>query len=147
MTRWVLGRLVAAAGVVVATVVACSALIAILVPGQAPRPGVWAGTVEGVRLKLLHADFGVSGVVPGTVPVWTLFERGVAVDLALLAGGLVAGTLLGVLGGRLSAAHPRSPVARLLDVVASVALCTPARRRWRSRGCSWACRSPRSRCG
>jgi ABC-type dipeptide/oligopeptide/nickel transport system permease component len=117
------------------------------VPGQAPRPGVWAATVEGVRLKLLHADFGVSGVVPGTVPVWTLFERGVAVDLALLAGGLVAGTLLGVLGGRLSAAHPRSPVARLLDVVASVALCTPARRRWRSPGFSWACRSRRSRSG
>jgi peptide/nickel transport system permease protein len=125
MMRWMIGRLVAGVAVVLATVVTCSALIAILVPGQAPRPGAWAGTVEGVRLKLLHGDFGISGVTPGSVPVSTLFARGVAVDLELLAGGLVAGTLVGVVGGRACAARPRSPLARLLDAVASVALCTP----------------------
>lgn len=125
MSRWLFGRLLAGVAIVLATIVLCSALVAILDPRQSPRPGAWAGTVEGVRLKLLHADFGVSGVEPGTVPVTALFERGVAVDLALLAGGLVAGTLIGVLGGKACAARPRSPLARFLDGVSSVALCTP----------------------
>jgi peptide/nickel transport system permease protein len=126
MARWLTGRVLSAVAVVVATVVACSALVAILAPEEAPRAGVWAGTLEGVRLKLLHADFGVSRVEPGTVPVAALFARGVVVDLTLLAGGLVAGTALGILGGRVSAARPRSRVARALDAAASVALCTPA---------------------
>jgi ABC-type dipeptide/oligopeptide/nickel transport system permease component len=126
LTRWLLGRLVAGAAVVLATVVVASALIAFLSPGDAPRPGVWAGTVEGVRMRLLDGDFGVSHVVPGAVPVTTLFARGVPVDLMLLAGAVVAGTALGILGGLISAAHPRSALARALDVVASVALCAPA---------------------
>jgi peptide/nickel transport system permease protein len=125
MVQWLLGRIVGAAAIVLATIVACSALIAVLVPKQAPRPGAWAGTVEGVRLKVLHGDFGVSAVYPGSVPVTTLFTRGVAVDLALLGGGLVAGTLLGIAGGRACAARPRSPLARLLDALSSLALCTP----------------------
>jgi peptide/nickel transport system permease protein len=125
MARWLIGRLVGGVAIVVATIVACSALIAILVPNQAPRPGVWAGTLEGIRLKLLHGDFGVSGVYPGSVPVSTLFARGVQVDLLLLAGGLVAGTLLGVAAGRACAARPRSPAAHALDALASLALCTP----------------------
>jgi peptide/nickel transport system permease protein len=125
MARWLIGRVLGAVAVVLATVVACSALVAILVPDEAPRAGVWGGTLEGVRLKLLHGDFGVSRVEPGTVPVADLFARGVAVDLALLAGGLVAGTALGILGGRVSAARPRSRTARALDVLASLALCMP----------------------
>src|SRR4051812_7792046 len=125
MARWLIGRVLGTVAVVLATVVACSALVAILVPDEAPRAGVWRGTLEGVRLKLLHGDFGVSRVEPGTVAVADLFARGVAVDLALLAGGLVAGTALGVLGGRVSAARPRSRTARALDVVASLALCAP----------------------
>jgi len=124
MTRWLLGRIAGGAAVVLATIVACSALIAILVPAEAPAGGVWAATVEGVRLRL-HGDFGTSAVVPGTVPVSTLFARGVWVDLMLLAGGLVAGVVLGLLGGLACAARPRSPAARGLDTVASVALCTP----------------------
>jgi ABC-type dipeptide/oligopeptide/nickel transport system permease component len=125
MARWLIGRLLSAVAVVVATVVACSALVAVLVPEEAPRDGVWAGTLEGVRLKLLHGDFGVSRVEPGTVPVAALFARGVVVDIALLAGGLLAGTALGILGGRVSAGRPRSKVARTLDGLASLALCTP----------------------
>jgi peptide/nickel transport system permease protein len=125
VARWLILRTLSAAAVVVATIVACSALIAIFVPDEAPRPGLWSGTVEGVRLKLLHGDFGVWHVEPGTVPVRTLFTRGLAVDLTLIAGGLVAGTALGMLGGRVSAARPRSRAARMLDGLASVALCLP----------------------
>src|SRR4051812_30208486 len=125
MARWLIGRVLGAVAVVLATVVACSALVAILVPDEAPRAGVWGGTLEGVRRKLLHGDFGVSRVEPGTVPVADLFARGVAVDLGLLAGGLVAGTALGILGGRVSAARPRSRTSRALDGVASGALCAP----------------------
>ena len=124
MTRWLIGRALAGAAVVLATVVACSAIVAVMSPKDAPRAGAWAGTVEGVRRKL-QGDFGTSAVMPGAVPVSTLFERGVAVDLMLLAGGLVSGVLLGILGGRLAAGRPRSPAARALDGLASVALCTP----------------------
>jgi ABC-type dipeptide/oligopeptide/nickel transport system permease component len=125
MVRWLVGRVLGAIGVVLATVVACSALIAVLHADDAPRAGVVAGTVEGVRLKVLHGDFGVSTVEPGAVPASTLFARGVAVDIQLLAGGLVIGTVLGIVGGRLSAAHARTRLARALEVAASVALCMP----------------------
>jgi peptide/nickel transport system permease protein len=125
VTRWLVARLFGGVAIVLATVVLCSALIAILDPRQSPRPGAWAGTVEGIRMRLLDADFGISGVEPGAVPVTTLFTRGVVVDLTLLAGGIVAGTLLGIAGGQVCAARPRSALAWLLDAIASLALCTP----------------------
>jgi hypothetical protein len=84
VTRWVIARLLGGVAIVLATIVLCSALIAVLDPRQSPRPGVWAGTVEGVRMRLLHGDFGISGVEPGAVPVTTLFTRGVAVDAVLV---------------------------------------------------------------
>jgi len=126
MARWLAARLVGAVMVVLVTAVAASAVIAVFVPEEAPRPGLWAGTLEGVRLKVLHGDFGTSRVEPGAVPVATLFARGVAVDVALVAGGLVIGTVLGLAGGRACAAFPRSALARVLDGVAALALCTPA---------------------
>src|SRR4051794_1502100 len=125
MVGWLIARTLSAVGVVIATIFACSALIAVLLPKDAPKPGVVAGTVEGMRLKVLHGDFGPSRVEPGAVPVTTIFARGVVVDVYLLAGGLVAGTLLGILGGRVCAGRPRSSVARALEALASVALCMP----------------------
>jgi hypothetical protein len=45
----------------------------------------------------MHFDFGISSVEPGAVPVATLFRRGVVVDVELHAGGLVAGSVPGIL--------------------------------------------------
>src|SRR4051812_50023813 len=112
MARWLIGRVLGAVAVVIASVVAGGALGAILVPDEAPRAGLWPGTLEGVRRKLLHGDFGVSRVEPGTVPVAALFGRGVTVDLTLLAGGLVAGTAPGIPRGRGSAPRPPPPAPR-----------------------------------
>ena len=125
MLRWLTARVLGAVGVVLATILLCSALIATFVPGEAPRPGLWAGTLDGARLKVAHFDFGISSVEPGAVPVATLFRRGVVVDVELLAGGLVAGTVLGILGGRWCASRPRSTLAHTLDALASIALCMP----------------------
>ena len=123
MFLWLLRRVLGGALVVFATMIVTAATAAVLVPDAAPRPGL-GGTAEGVR-RMLHGDFGVSGVVPGSVTVRTLFERGVQVDLALLAGGLVSGTLVGLAGGLFCAARPRSPAARGLEALATVLFCTP----------------------
>ena len=52
MLRWLIARTLAAIGVVIATVFACSAVIAVLLPKDAPKAGVVAGTVD------LASDFG-----------------------------------------------------------------------------------------
>jgi peptide/nickel transport system permease protein len=118
-------RLAGAVVVVVVTTVTVCALVATLLPKQSPAAGAWDGTVTGVRHMLLHRDFGISGVVYGQVPVTTLFDRGAAIDLTLLVGGMVAGTLLGLAGGRWCAARPRALGARALDGFSALMLSTP----------------------
>ncbi len=63
--------------------------------------------------------------MPGAVSVTTLFDRGVALDLTLLIGGVVAGVLLGVIGGRACAMWPRSLAARGLEAFATLMLSVP----------------------
>src|SRR3712207_749958 len=72
----------------------------------------------------VHFDLGESTTRPfGEVE--DLIMRGVAADLALVAGGTVAGLALGAVGGALAERHSSGWVARLLDVLALLALCTP----------------------
>jgi peptide/nickel transport system permease protein len=122
---WLLKRLAGAVVVVLITIVITSAIVAVMLPDAAPGNGVWDSTVTGVRLMVLHRDFGMAGVVPGAVSVTTLFDRGVALDLVLLVGGIVAGVLLGVAGGRLCAMWPRSIFAGGLEAFAMLMLSVP----------------------
>jgi peptide/nickel transport system permease protein len=69
-------------------------------------------------------DLGESATRPHG-EVADLIFRGLAADASLVIGGTAAGLGLGVAGGALAERHPRGPVARLLDVLALLALCTP----------------------
>ena len=69
-------------------------------------------------------DLGESATRPHG-EVADLILRGLAADASLVIGGTAAGLALGVAGGALAERHPRGPVARLLDVLALLALCTP----------------------
>jgi peptide/nickel transport system permease protein len=51
---------------------------------------------------------------------------GVWADLFLLAGGVVSGVVLGVLGGVWCAARPRTRASRAVEAVAMVFYCSPA---------------------
>jgi peptide/nickel transport system permease protein len=72
----------------------------------------------------VHLDLGESTTRP-LGEVEDLIFRGLAADTALVIGGTVVGLALGAAGGALAERHPRGPVARLLDVLAILALCTP----------------------
>jgi peptide/nickel transport system permease protein len=54
-----------------------------------------------------------------------LLRRRVPVDLQLLLGGLLLGTLAGVAGGRICAMRPRSVAARLLHLATALQLSCP----------------------
>src|SRR4051794_29000258 len=72
----------------------------------------------------LHFDLGESSSRPlGEVSY--LIGRGLAADASLIFGGLAAGFAMGVLAGTLAARRPRSVLARTLDVLGLIALCTP----------------------
>jgi peptide/nickel transport system permease protein len=72
----------------------------------------------------LHFDLGQSSSRPFGEVTW-LIGRGVAADVSLILGGLVAGFVMGTAAGMLAARRPRSLAARALDVLGLLALCTP----------------------
>jgi peptide/nickel transport system permease protein len=72
----------------------------------------------------LHFDLGQSSSRPfGDVS--DLIGSGLAADASLVAGGLVCGFVLGTVAGTLAARRPRSLLARTLDILGLLALCTP----------------------
>jgi peptide/nickel transport system permease protein len=89
------------------------------------RPSVLAGTAQDVERVFLHFDFGVACNWPGCPPITTLWARGVAWDLWLLAGGMLIGVAGGVLAGLWCASRPRSFSARTLEMAAMVLFCAP----------------------
>ena len=72
----------------------------------------------------LHFDLGESTSRPLGEVSW-LIGRGLAADASLIVGGLAAGFAMGIAAGALAARRPRSWVARTLDVLGLLALCTP----------------------
>ncbi len=92
------------------------------------------GIVHDLDRAFLHFDFGCAP--PGRTgssarasgactPVRELWERGMAADIWLLAGSIVIGVVVGVLGGLWCAGHPRTLRARALQAGAAVAYCAP----------------------
>jgi peptide/nickel transport system permease protein len=72
----------------------------------------------------LHFDLGESSSRPlGDVSY--LIGRGLAADASLIFGGLAVGFVIGIVAGTLAARRPRSILARSLDVLGLLVLCTP----------------------
>jgi peptide/nickel transport system permease protein len=72
----------------------------------------------------LHLDLGESTSRP-LGDVSTLIGSGLGADASLVVGGLAAGFAIGNLAGMVAARRPRSLVARSIDVLGLLALCTP----------------------
>jgi peptide/nickel transport system permease protein len=72
----------------------------------------------------LHFDLGQSARI-GSPEVDDLLKRGVAVDLALLAGGFVLGIGGGMLAGAAIAKRPHSLHAGVLNVIGGLSLAMP----------------------
>jgi peptide/nickel transport system permease protein len=94
------------------------------------RPELLAGEpllpalLDYLERAFLHLDLGRS-TDRGARPVIELVREGIAADLWLLAGGLALGLAAGIAGGLYCAAHPRGALARVLEVLAALAVCAP----------------------
>ncbi len=93
-----------------------------LYPGEATLGGLWSD-VSGA---LLHLDLGESCMFFGCPPLKRMWLDGIWADLFLLAGGVVVGIALGLLGGAWCAARPRSLGARAIEAAAMVFFGSPA---------------------
>ncbi len=128
------------------TVVAATALAHVLLAGGVAKTG-WGqaltSTPAGLRDHFLHADFGVTGgggcprIGPaddglplcGSYPpsdVTTMLRKRVPIDLTLLIGSMILGTLLGVVAGRWCAIRPRSTATQAIRFVTAIQLSTPS---------------------
>lgn len=90
--------------------------------GESPSvlPRLWTYLED----TFLHFDLGRAADL-GAIPVSQTIREGLPVDLALVAGALVIGTLAGLAGGLACANRRRSPLARGLRGAALLALCVP----------------------
>jgi peptide/nickel transport system permease protein len=129
-------RIIFAPFVLLAVAVVIFGSLRILRPDLYP-PGdsLLGGTLHDLNRGLLHLDFGCAppGGKTGSsakasgncMPVRVLWERGIAADIWLVAGSLVIGVVVGVLGGLWCAVHPRTLAARALQTGAALAYCAP----------------------
>ncbi len=109
-----------------------AALLLVLVPslsfvyftvsytGGPVLPQLW----EYLSQTFLHFDLGQSGRI-GSAEVDELLKDGIAVDVALLAGGFALGIGGGMLAGAAIARRPRSPLASALNVIGAIGLALP----------------------
>jgi peptide/nickel transport system permease protein len=96
------------------------------------RPESWSWDHRSLMTQLLdylkgvflHWDFGTSWDKQGR-PVSEALDKGIPADISLLAGGLLAGGLMGVAGGAVCATRPRTLAARVLEWLAAFFLCAP----------------------
>ena len=123
-----------------------TALAHVLLAGGVAKTG-WGqaltSTPAGLRDHFLRGDFGVTGgggcrrIGPaddgsplcGSYPpadVTTMLRKRVPIDLTLLIGSMILGTLLGVAGGRWCAIRPRSTATQAIRFVTAIQLSTPS---------------------
>jgi peptide/nickel transport system permease protein len=118
-------RLAKRIGVLAATVVAAPTVAYVVfgaLAGRLTEP-VPAATWHYVVKTFWHFDLGVSGTF--RQPVASVLSWSFPVDLAMVIGGLVCGTALGLLGGLLLASRPRSLTAAGLHGFTAFALASP----------------------
>jgi peptide/nickel transport system permease protein len=89
--------------------------------GQTYLPHVW----HDVQRALFHFDFGHACTWPGCPAIHTLWLRGLAGDLWMLAGGMLIGIVGGVSAGVGCARRRGSRVARAVEFAAVVLYCAP----------------------
>src|SRR4051794_10439511 len=132
--------------VIVLTVLAATALAHILLGGGVQGTG-WGtaltSTPAGLRDRFLHGDFGVTGgggcpkIGPnadetplcasyGAGEVSTMMRKRVPIDLTLLIGALLIGTLMGVIAGRWCAIRPHSKRTQAVRLVTAFQLSAPS---------------------
>jgi peptide/nickel transport system permease protein len=100
-----------------------------------PGDPLVGGIAHDLDRALLHLDLGCAppgGKTGSTakgggtcLPLRVLWQRGMAADIWLLAGSIVVGVVVGVLGGLWCAGHPRTLRARALQTGAALAYCAP----------------------
>ncbi len=90
-------------------------------PGQTWLTLVW----HDVERALFHLDFGHTCGWPGCPRIHTLWMRGLAGDLWMLAGGMLFGVVGGVAAGAWCARRRGSAAARIVEAAAAVAFCAP----------------------
>lgn len=125
LARFLLVRVITGAAVVVAVLAVTWLTLFVLRPNVIDDGGpVLDQLARYLGRAFLHLDLGTA-LVAGSPPVDDRIRAGLPADLSLLAGGLVAGAVLGVGGGALAALRPRSLAARAGEAVAFVALAAP----------------------
>jgi peptide/nickel transport system permease protein len=129
-------RIVFAPVVLIAVAVVIYGGLRILRPDLYP-PGdsLLGGTAHDINRALLHLDLGCAppgGKTGSTakgggtcLPLRVLWQRTMVADIWLLAGSIVVGIVVGVLGGLWCAMHPRTLRARALQTWAALAYCAP----------------------
>jgi peptide/nickel transport system permease protein len=114
--------------VVVVAVTLCALtflMLHVLTPESFPDPrGLHVELIDYLGDVFLHGDFGISTQRP-FLPVRTMLSEAIPADLSLLLGAIVLGPLLGIAGGTYCARRPGSFGARVLEVLAAVAVCAP----------------------
>jgi peptide/nickel transport system permease protein len=88
------------------------------------RPSVWGRLATYLQDTFIHFELGRSTEL-GAAPVSQTIRDGLPVDLTLLLGGLILGTLGGVAGGLACVRRRRGALARALRGAATLALCVP----------------------
>src|SRR5215207_1351728 len=85
--------------------------------------------VDYLGATFLHADMGAgtfrNQTFIRTRSAFAVISDGFLVDVALLAGALLAGVAIGLAAGTIQAVRPRSPVARIIAVVTAFVLSSP----------------------
>ena len=125
LARFLVVRVLSGAVVVVAVVAGTWLTLYLLRPNIIDDGTPVAGQLTGYLGRVfLHFDLGTA-LLPGDPTVASRLRAGIPADLALLVGGVLAGTTLGVGGGALAALRPRSLAVRIGEALAFVALASP----------------------
>lgn len=117
-------RLLGLAAVVVVTPALAYVVFGALMHGTT----LWAQAAqlpEYARRVVLHFDFGVIGPPTQREPIGHAVLRGAVVDGTLLAGGLVVGTVAGLLTGTIAGSRRRTRTDRALAVGSAAGMSLP----------------------
>jgi peptide/nickel transport system permease protein len=82
-----------------------------------------SGLADWMAAFLLHGDLGFDEQYD--LPMTQMLWDGLPVDLVMLVGGLAFGLGAGALGGVVTIARPRSPLARCFDLLAGLGVSMP----------------------
>lgn len=118
-------RLLWGVAVVVLTAVFAYGGIRLLRPELDPSHNLVTGLWTDLRRVFVDRDLGHGCFASGCPSLNEIVARSWAADVFLMSGALVVGSLAGVAGGIFCATHPRSPVSRMLEIVAMVLFCMP----------------------